>query len=1220
MHTQQGLRKGTIIGASVAMTMAGAMLLPSTAFADGGNEGNNPSDGEVRDDGIASLPTTVDDGEVAVAEAQQAYDQATSDLHDAEATQARAQDGYDDAVDAHASATEAQRQLDEDIEQSVQEAKDKAQRAEDDAEDAVRDAQKAEDDAEDGKAQAEDALAKATDDEGKAKGELTDAQAKADAERVDDQAVDRLGRESASKTEVTEAAKAAYDKATDEEADAQQGLTDALENLRQRKEDLDAASKALDDAEETSEKAHAEQKACQEAYDGILANESATAIEKQIALEESQRSLDALQEELRQAQAGLDGMRDAHEEARSVLAQAQDALDAAEKASKQAQADCDATEEELEDARSTKSVATAELEQARTVLEAAQKALGETDSAIASKQAELSRLQDEVGRLSEQVAAAKERQKTAQATYDAAKSANKGSISFFQSVGATAAAGYLTNRSSVGYDDSGHHTTFYATMTPGGQYDATNIENMLEALDWIEYCNTHYRKPNGLSTLLVTDTMMASAQRNANFSTWSYSHAYKSDGYTANIAATANGGSYAGENLYFSFVGVENAYRDWYGAEKAIWDEAVRKNPSLRQYATNAYGLMQTNPSLYYQVGHYLNIIDPSYNITGIGLNTSPSEVARNHWAGAVTQQFMGAQIGGGIGTAYTVSQYRQRLLSWYSKNGGNIKEAEAALAKAKETVTSLTDKLTSTKAQASDASKALAGLSETRASQEKAVSDQQETIRAAEATIAQTDSAIADKTAELAQRQDALGKATEALAQAQEIYQEKQTTFDSIDGEFSKRQADCDAKAQAVDKAQAKTDEARADLERTSPEFAKAIARLSDAVRASDEADRDLATREADKAQAEQAYGQASRTVERMEKTLRQRQEELAQASTSYATAKETSDRAREEYLHAKGIMDAVSRAQRALDEATEQREQAIRFNDEMTERLKKATANLQDAIDTLSDARDRNIRAQALTTETARAGSITDADFSYLNAKDALDEASARVATTEAAMREAEEALGNANTAYEQAKMAYDDAVADFVVAQARLEWLLDEELAEVVAMVLTNLDPNGGTVTGSPVLSRIARNLYLIESLPVPTKGGCDFLGWFAGDGTMVSDAQGISGVYLNLLRRREFGMRALGVTTGASEPGSPTMLTVDEGTTFVAQWQERKDDANGWQLAWDDGSPTVTVSRSVGQVWTLPQMGDRRDRLEGVLAAVGLATLAGGITIGRRGNRC
>ena len=131
--------------------------------------------------------------------------------------------------------------------------------------------------------------------------------------------------------------------------------------------------------------------------------------------------------------------------------------------------------------------------------------------------------------------------------------------------------------------------------------DATSLENMKKALEWVHTTND-YRAKHNLPALSVNDTLMAMAQADADWSSINYGHAK-----IFNV----------GENLAWGYA---NPVDPWY-AEKNIYDAAVKKDPSIA--SMSAYELSQKDPVLYRQVGHYLNIIDPEWTITGVGTNTA---------------------------------------------------------------------------------------------------------------------------------------------------------------------------------------------------------------------------------------------------------------------------------------------------------------------------------------------------------------------------------------------------------------------------------------------------------------------------------------------------------------------------------------------------------------------------------------------------------------------
>ena len=148
-------------------------------------------------------------------------------------------------------------------------------------------------------------------------------------------------------------------------------------------------------------------------------------------------------------------------------------------------------------------------------------------------------------------------------------------------------------------------TTYIDAIKLGDDNDATSLKNMAYALNWIQTAND-YRVKHGLKPYQVSDTLMAMAQANANWSKDHFAH--------SNQFATA-------ENLAW---GGGNPVDRWY-SEKEIWDAEVKKNPELATLSPSQ--VYMKYPDLFMPVGHYLNIIDPNNTVMGVATNTDPNDI-----------------------------------------------------------------------------------------------------------------------------------------------------------------------------------------------------------------------------------------------------------------------------------------------------------------------------------------------------------------------------------------------------------------------------------------------------------------------------------------------------------------------------------------------------------------------------------------------------------------
>ncbi|MCI6638854.1 MAG: S-layer homology domain-containing protein [Lachnospiraceae bacterium] len=166
----------------------------------------------------------------------------------------------------------------------------------------------------------------------------------------------------------------------------------------------------------------------------------------------------------------------------------------------------------------------------------------------------------------------------------------------------------------------------YASYTTPGAYgDATDMNYMDPSLQFIDECNG-LRAKHGLSALKVTDYLMACEEADVNWSKDNIAHAKQFN---------------MGENLAW---GMPDPFSGWYDQEKAAYESGI------------------TDPN---KIGHYLNIIDPSYGTTGFAitnLGSNPYGVTMGqafHWSGG--------------SEAYTTKQYRDRIASYFDYLKGTL-------------------------------------------------------------------------------------------------------------------------------------------------------------------------------------------------------------------------------------------------------------------------------------------------------------------------------------------------------------------------------------------------------------------------------------------------------------------------------------------------------------------------------------------------------------------
>lgn len=391
-------------------------------------------------------------------------------------------------------------------------------------------------------------------------------------------------------------AQAALKDAASNLANAQNEYQSALKGQDTAQNNLNGATTNLNDAEavaSNNQKAVDDAQAAVDGFDQEAANQAVdkaqAALENaQDAVSQAQDAYDGASGNVDAAQADVNASSDDVEQKKADLKKAEDDLKKVE-----ASAPSDHPEDSTVPGGAAVAEAKKKLDEAKQKQEAAsnahQQAQGEKDKADAAR----SKADDNVkSALMAQDAAQADADSKKAAADNADKQIAKGSLGFFESRGSTEAVKVLTDKTVNANLDA---------IKLGQAGDATSLENMKKALEWVHTTND-YRAKHNLPALSINDTLMAMAQADADWSSINYGHAM-----IFNV----------GENLAWGYA---NPVDPWY-AEKNIYDAAVKKDPSIA--SMSAYELSQKDPSLYHQVGHYLNIIDPEWTITGVGTNTT---------------------------------------------------------------------------------------------------------------------------------------------------------------------------------------------------------------------------------------------------------------------------------------------------------------------------------------------------------------------------------------------------------------------------------------------------------------------------------------------------------------------------------------------------------------------------------------------------------------------
>ena len=690
-------------------------------------------------------------------------------------------------------------------------------------------------------------------------------------------------------------AQTALDSANGTATDAQNKLTEA-ENAKN-----DAATN-VSNAQTAKDAADANVNEKQNAYDATQDKSNPEWQKRQEAVDNAKTELDTAKEEKKTAETDKSNAETAVTDAEKDVTAKENDLKKANSALSNAQKNVDAAQAKLDEAKANQSQAQAGSDTANDAVAKAQDALDKANQAKAdaeSVKANAEKAHND----------AKTAQDEAQKAYDEAKAAYDASVT----KEANSAIGFYKSLGTDEGNEAVKMIEYYNKISEdwgkteiGEQGDATTLENFLKALDYLEECNK-LRVAEGLPELKVTTMAMAYSQANCN-------HAAVGGDHWRTPYVSENGKRrYSGaENLSWGYgtttpneEGYEfrqDPYEGWYESEKSIYEFLKAKGWTVNEAKSDPEKAAQVYEACnipkdpdWIQTGHYLNVVNSSYVITGFAVSD------QSQYDEVSTHEQSFSSVIRDYETAYTVEEYRNMVLGYKANLDSllaKLNAAQAALDAAKA----------NTETTAEELGKAVAAVQQA----ENDVKAKTEDLNSAKdnATVAaERLNAAKNATTQAQAERDAVNTDAEQAAVTAAENAKKaadQAVTDAKSKLEEKKQAVADAQAK-IDEAEAKLEAAQSSLDELSAGAVEAKKALEDAQKAFGEKTDLYSEAEANKEAADKAVADAATAKEEADRKLADAQADL-DAKQAIANAAQTKvDSTEAKFEEAQNALNAV-------------------------------------------------------------------------------------------------------------------------------------------------------------------------------------------------------------------------------------------------------------------------------------------------------------------------
>ena len=994
---------------------------------------------------LAAAQKKVEDLNKQSADASAALEGLEADKAEAEKSQTQAQTALDEANEALKEAQEALDALGENPTADEQAAYDAAKKAYDDA---VADQQAKQQAADEAKAALDALNAELT----SKQGELATAQGDLEAKQAAKQRADEvLATAKASYAATVEAIKgeliadekAALEAATTEQA-AAQAAYDAVKDgedegaIASAKAALDAANEKLASAQTAYDQAVATAGSQAEAEASAAIQEKQTAADNAAAaladcenkiatlpgqIEGIDTQIASEQQKVTEAQATVD-------DANELVSQKQEAFDIAAAALEdlaEAQRQWDEKAKPLQEA----------VKAAKQGVEAAEQTLTEAQSKVSDLESQIANVQKQIdeitGGIDQGTEAMMDDFVDFLEWYNAKFTTSSGKPVDINDGYLAHAYHLLTGTGGSLYEyelDDGTLLSDYTHV--GKEGDATDLDNVKASLEIIQHTN-ELREAAGLKPIQISINLMVASMLQAN---WSASHI---DHVQNHMGEENPYGFGIAENLAWGHADGKSAVDGWY-SEKSIWEKFCAEKGWATTDAT-AWSVYTQHRSevdndTYFKVGHYLNLMNPDYIMTGAAVNTVPGS----------------NRYGNTYGQVY---DHNNVMYAASTTLGGRYNELVDLLFKGEfefypEDILALIDEAIRETAENGGASDEtlqqlqakLAELERQKAAAAGEVASAQSGVTSAKKTLTQADDALAAigerPTGEGAQA--AYDDALEALADAKKQQSEAQENLTNVTSEVNQKVEELTGQKSELegqlDTAKGQLD----DLRTASEEAARQLADTRAQYKSLTDAAKALDTCEANATEADNAYKTASALVKSLNSQITEFNGQIEAAQNDYDQKKAAAEAAGPTEKQAQ----ALENAEAALAAKKQQVAQLERDRDAAKQTAEEAAAAkaevdaLVDAI--MADIEEKTGIKQAAEAALPQAEAKADAWAAALPNADAVKDAVLNGGTSDDA--DVKAALDAAHLAYEEKAVLAEMAADRLADAKAAYEAALEDK----------------------------------------------------------------------------------------------------------------------------------------------------------------------------------